>query len=84
MTREITSCEEALQVLADHLDDELDPELRTQLLGHLDTCRSCYSRAEFERRLKARVRSLGHEPVPDAVSERVRRLLHHFTESATP
>lgn len=84
MTREISSCEEALQVLAEHLDDELDPGLRTQLLEHLDTCRSCYSRAEFERRLKAHLRSLGQEPVPVAVTERVHRLLQQFASSTTP
>ena len=77
MTTEIRTCEDALRVLAAHLDGELDGA--RELERHLETCRSCYSRAEFERRLKARVADLGHEPVSDALSRRIRTLIGDFT-----
>ncbi|MFP5336313.1 MAG: anti-sigma factor family protein [Actinomycetes bacterium] len=84
MTREdITTCDEALAVLAQHLDRELEGHLDAQLVAHLEACRSCYSRAEFERRLKARIRELGSEPVPDDVMQRVQRLLQDFTSSTS-
>jgi anti-sigma factor (TIGR02949 family) len=75
---DIQNCEDALRVLAEHLDHELDQHLDRQLLEHLDSCRSCYSRAEFDRQLKAQVKELGREPVPATVVDRVHELLREF------
>ena len=75
---DIQNCEDALRVLAEHLDRELDQHLDRQLLEHLDSCRSCYSRSEFDRRLKAQVKDLGREPVPATVVDRVHQLLRDF------
>jgi anti-sigma factor (TIGR02949 family) len=83
VTREITNCEEAIRVLAEHLDDELDGERRAQLLRHLDACRSCCSRAEFERQLKEQIQDLASEAVPAGVTDRVQRLLREFGEPTT-
>ena len=83
MTTEIRNCEDALRVLAAHLDGELDGARERELERHLETCRSCYSRAEFERRLKARVADLGHEPVSDALSRRIRTLIGDFAAPGT-
>lgn len=77
-SQEIQNCEDALRVLAQHLDHELDPNVDRQLLEHLDSCRSCYSRAEFDRRLKAQVRDLGREEVPPTVVDRVHALLQEL------
>lgn len=79
MTGEITNCEEAIRMLAEHLDDELAPHLQDRLRQHLDDCRSCCSRAEFEQQLKQQVRQLATEPVPQEVTARVQALLHEFT-----
>ena len=76
---DITNCAEALKVLAEHLDRELDERRDTQLHTHLDSCRSCYSRAEFERQLKAQIRTLGTHDVPDDLATRIEGLLNTFT-----
>lgn len=78
-TTEITSCEDALRLLAAHLDGELDDRTDAELEEHLARCRSCYSRAEFEKRLKASVASLREEPVSEELSSRVRTLIRTFT-----
>lgn len=78
MTGEISNCEDALRVLAEHLDGELDDPHHEHLRRHLETCRSCYSRAEFERELKAQVNALAREPVPASVAHRVQELLCDF------
>lgn len=78
-TTEIRNCEDALRLLADHLDRELDRSAADQVERHLETCRSCFSRAEFERRLKASVADLGREPVRPELSERVQTLIRDFT-----
>jgi hypothetical protein len=80
----ITSCEEALRVLAEHLDHELGGRLDAELSAHLETCRSCCSRAEFERELKARIRDLGAEPLDHRVAARVQALLRGFADTSTP
>jgi len=76
---EIRSCQEALRLLAAHLDGELDDSRHAEVERHLSTCRSCYSRAEFEQRLKASVATLGHEPVRAELSDRVQALIGKFS-----
>jgi anti-sigma factor (TIGR02949 family) len=76
---EVQSCEDALRLLAAHLDRELDARSRQQLERHLEICRSCYSRAEFEKLLKERMAELGHEPVRPALARRVHTLIRSFT-----
>lgn len=76
---ERVACEEALRLLATHLDRELDTRTDAQVEQHLATCRSCYSRAEFERRLRSRVAELGREPVRQELGNRVHQLIRNFT-----
>jgi anti-sigma factor (TIGR02949 family) len=79
MKTDIRSCEEALRLLAAHLDGELSSRRGQALDEHLDTCRSCYSRAEFERRLKDQVASLGRETVRPELAERVSSIIRTFS-----
>lgn len=80
MTRtEIRSCEDALRVLAAHIDRELDTQARDQVERHLEICRSCFSRAEFERRLKEHLAELGSEPVRPELADRVHTLIRTFS-----
>lgn len=73
------SCEEALRLLAAFLDGELHAGDHAHVEHHLEICRSCFSRAEFERRLKREITRLGREDVTPGFEERVRRLLGSFT-----
>lgn len=75
---EITSCEDALRLLAQYLDGELEEQSRAQIGRHLERCRSCYSRAEFEKRLKAQVAEVGRAPVPSRLERRIRSLMSDF------
>ena len=51
-------CEQALARIFELLDHELKDEEREAMEHHLHTCRSCFSRAEFERRLKSKLQAL--------------------------
>ena len=42
-------CEEALEKLFEYLDGELDPASARQIETHLEVCKRCYPRAQFER-----------------------------------
>jgi anti-sigma factor (TIGR02949 family) len=72
------TCEEALRRLAAFLDRELDGPEHETLERHLDVCRSCFSRAEFERRLKSEIGRLGREEISPAFDRRIRRLFGSF------
>jgi anti-sigma factor (TIGR02949 family) len=76
------NCEEALRLLAEFLDHELQADERQGVERHLEACRSCFSRAEFERRLKGEIRRLDREEISPAFEERVRRLLDSFAISS--
>ena len=71
-------CEEALRRLFDYIDAELAGDRRREMEHHLARCRSCFSRLEFEKRLKAHTADLGHEPVSQDLEQRVRGLLDSF------
>jgi anti-sigma factor (TIGR02949 family) len=68
-------CERALQRIFQFIDQELDGEDREAMQQHLDTCRSCFSRAEFERRLKAKLRPLRQEQADARARARIQALL---------
>jgi hypothetical protein len=71
-------CEEALRRLFDFLDAELAGAPQREMEHHLEHCRSCFSRLEFEKRLKAHTADLGRGPVSEDLERRVRALLDSF------
>jgi anti-sigma factor (TIGR02949 family) len=72
------SCEEVVEVLCSYLHGELDGDRQAALERHLRRCRDCFSRAEFERRLRERVAATGSARVPERLRRRVRQLLREF------
>jgi anti-sigma factor (TIGR02949 family) len=81
VSTEPIGCEEALRRLAEYLDREIADVPRAEVEKHLDTCRSCYSRAEFERGLKERLRELREEAVDPAFESRICDLARGFPAS---
>jgi mycothiol system anti-sigma-R factor len=80
MNQETTiDCEEALRRLFEYVDAELGDGRRREMDRHLERCRSCFSRVEFERRLKAHVAALGSADVPPTLEQRVRAVIDEFT-----
>lgn len=75
--REI-GCEEAIRRLAQYLDGELGDRKSAEVERHLETCRSCWSQAEFERRLRERLADLRRERVSDEYERRIRTLIRRF------
>jgi anti-sigma factor (TIGR02949 family) len=74
----VIDCEEALRRLVEYLDAELRGERQREMEEHLERCRSCFSRVEFETRLKASTAGLRHEPVPAELEGRIRHILDSF------
>ncbi|MBT5245033.1 MAG: mycothiol system anti-sigma-R factor [Rhodospirillaceae bacterium] len=72
------SCEDVLAHLIEFLNGEVNAEKQAQIDAHLQTCRGCYSRADFERVLKKRIKNANSEAVPDSLKNKIDGLLKDF------
>ncbi len=72
------SCEEVMEQLFTYLDGELDEGAHVAIDRHLQACRGCYSRVEFEQRLKDRLAEMGRVPAPESLRERVKAMIAQF------
>jgi mycothiol system anti-sigma-R factor len=78
MTNKIT-CTEVMARLYAYLDSEVDELTELNIDEHLDECRECFSRAEFEKRLRARVAQSGQSATtPPDVQHRLKELIQKF------
>ncbi len=71
-------CEEVIDKLLQYLDRELDTETEEALAHHMAICRACFTRAEFERKLRARVSEVGEAKAPETLRRRVRAIVEHY------
>lgn len=69
------SCEEAIERLFDYLDSELDAYNRAMIEKHLNRCHDCFSRAEFEQRLRERLTKAASQQAPERLRQRIRAIL---------
>jgi len=72
------NCEEALRRLLAFIDRELSGHDFESMERHLLRCRSCFSRMEFESRLKQQLSALASEDVPPFSRDRIRELMSRF------
>lgn len=72
-------CDEVMRQLFDFLDGEVDEMADKEIHHHIDECRSCFSRVEFEQMLRARIRKSRDEGLPDSLQERVTELMKGFS-----
>jgi anti-sigma factor (TIGR02949 family) len=71
-------CEEVISHLLEYLDGEIDAEKRRQIDRHLQECRGCFSRAEFEKELRKKVQQLGRQKPPRSLQRRLKALIDQF------
>lgn len=71
-------CEEVIAHLLSYLDGEINDSKRVQIDRHLEECRGCFSRAEFERALRDRVRQVGDAQPSASLQERIKALMEKF------
>jgi anti-sigma factor (TIGR02949 family) len=78
MSKPAMTCEEVLKHLIDYLDRETDTHTAAEIQGHLEECRGCFSRAEFERKLKAYLREAGSSTAPERLRARINEVIKKF------
>ncbi|HEU0199455.1 MAG TPA: mycothiol system anti-sigma-R factor [Burkholderiaceae bacterium] len=72
------TCEEVIQQLMAYLDHEIDAEAAANIEHHLEACRGCFSRAEFERHLREHVHAAGSQTAPDSLRARIKQIVDKF------
>jgi len=75
--REI-DCDEVMRQLFDFLDDEVDMGAHDEIHQHIEDCRSCFSRVEFERELRSRVQGAGQAAAPESLERRLSDLMRNL------
>lgn len=80
MSNEIPSieCEEAIRKLLEYIDNELQQHDHQVMEKHLHTCRSCYSRMEFEQKLKFKIKENKLEKASDSLRSRIGKISDIF------
>lgn len=78
MSHREPTCEEVIAQLFDWLDRRLDEQREAEIRHHIARCRECFSRAEFERRLRGRIMEAGEAKAPERLRRRVHKLLDEF------
>lgn len=78
MSHDHISCEEVIKELFAYLDREVDEALGEQIAHHLERCRDCFSRVEFERKLRERLRERTDARAPDRLRQRIQRAIKDF------
>jgi anti-sigma factor (TIGR02949 family) len=80
MRRDSIPCDVVMQRLWAFLDGELDATAQDQVQQHLEMCRRCYPRYDFQRAYFGLMERLGAEPEPQELRSRVFQAL--LAESA--
>ncbi len=72
------SCDEVLQRIFDFIDGELEQVFQDQMEQHLQDCRHCFDRLEFERLLKSRISGLETDDASEQLRKRIESLIENF------
>ena len=78
MSKPTLTCEEVLKHLVAYLDRETDAHTAAEIELHLEECRGCFSRAEFERRLKIHMLEAARSSAPERLRVRIKKLIEKF------
>jgi anti-sigma factor (TIGR02949 family) len=72
------TCEQVIEHLMAYLDREIDADAAAAIEHHLESCRGCFSRAEFELHLKEHLRSAGSRKASRGLRARLKQIVDKF------
>ena len=77
----MTDCKTAMKDLFEFLDKELDEGGCREFERHIELCRHCFDRTEFEKALRERIRQkTGKTECSDRLLKRIKGILDKFDE----
>lgn len=68
------NCDEAIQLLSEYLDNELERRDHATVEAHLHDCRVCFSRMEFDKRLRRMVKGVDTASPPEALRTWIKKI----------
>ena len=74
----MVSCEQVLQTVYEFIDKEMTRDGMVTIKAHLDLCRSCFSRVEFEKLLREHMKSTTDHACPEKVKKKIQDLMQNF------
>lgn len=72
------TCENVVANLLYYLDHEVDSSAEQGIAYHLEECRSCCSRADFELALRQRISEAVPQEPPDNLRKRIGKIINEF------
>lgn len=72
------NCEQVLQSVFTFLDREMQKDGLTEIEKHLELCRECYSRVEFEKLLRDHMKQKTDHECPETVKKRIEDVMKNF------
>ena len=69
------SCNEALEKMFEYIDDILAGKTHSEFEQHIETCRGCLGKLDFQLKLKKRLAKVKPSPVSTKLSERLNNIL---------
>jgi anti-sigma factor (TIGR02949 family) len=69
------SCDEALERMFEYIDGVLAGKPHSELEHHIETCRGCLKKLDFQLKLKKRLTRVKQTPVSRKLSARLNKIL---------
>ena len=73
----IISCEEAMGIMFEYIDGVLAGKHHSELEQHVETCRGCLKKVEFQLKLKKRLTSVKPVSISKKLSKRLSLILEN-------
>lgn len=83
MNKRDLRCEDVMERLFAYLDQEVDSQQSADIERHLARCRDCFTRAEFEKKLRTRVEASATVKAPGRLRRRIKDLLDRYDTNET-
>ncbi|MBV9080007.1 MAG: zf-HC2 domain-containing protein [Elusimicrobia bacterium] len=74
----MTSCDKIIQDIWQFLDHELDEVRLAEFKKHLDLCRTCFTRAEFEQLLRDHCKKKTEHICPEKLKVRIQQIIEYY------
>ncbi len=71
-------CEAILKELFHFIDNEMDGQSAAEIKAHLDLCRPCLDRVEFEKVLRQHCKEKTSHLCPDKLKSRIQKIIENF------
>jgi mycothiol system anti-sigma-R factor len=73
------SCNEALEKMFEYIDGALAGKSHSELEQHIETCKGCLKKLDFQLKLKKRLTKVKPESVSKGLAKRLNNILNSYS-----